>query len=214
MPDFGLFDLSFWGYAGVTLLLTHVTIASVTIYLHRHQAHKALSLNPAVSHFFRFWLWLTTGTVTREWVAVHRKHHACVETREDPHSPRVKGILAVLFGGFWLYRRAAADADTLARYGGGTPRDWLESHVYTRYRWLGIILMAVIDLLLFGWPGLVIFAVQMVWIPFWAAGVINGLGHYFGYRGFETSDASTNIHRPVHAYGGEIGSTDAGVFEK
>ena len=188
-----LLPLSFWGYVGVALLLTHVTIASVTIFLHRHQAHNALSLNPVISHFFRFWLWLTTGTVTREWVAVHRKHHAFCETADDPHSPRYKGILRVLLGGLWLYRREARNPDTLAKFGQGTPVDWLERHLYSVHPWLGITLMLSIDLVLFGLPGLAIFAVQMIWIPLWAAGVINGLGHYLGYRGFETADASRNI---------------------
>jgi stearoyl-CoA desaturase (delta-9 desaturase) len=189
----GLLTLSVWGYVGVALLLTHITIASVTIYLHRHQAHHALELSPVVSHFFRFWLWLTTGTVTREWVAIHRKHHAVCETEEDPHSPRFKGILTVLFRGFWLYRREAVRADTLARFGQGTPDDYLERELYSKHSLLGILLMALIDIALFGLPGLAIFVVQMVWIPFWAAGVINGLGHYFGYRNFETPDASTNL---------------------
>ncbi|MCG6890320.1 MAG: fatty acid desaturase [Gammaproteobacteria bacterium] len=191
-PD-GLFALSAWGYVGVALLLTHVTIASVTIFLHRHQAHHALDLHPLASHFFRFWLWLTTATVTREWVAIHRKHHACCETEEDPHSPRCKGILTVLFGGWWLYRRAAVSTETLSRFGQGTPDDYLERELYTRHRNLGILIMALIDVALFGLPGIAIFVVQMVWIPFWAAGVINGLGHYLGYRNFETPDASTNI---------------------
>ncbi len=186
-------DFSVWGFVGVALLLTHVTIASVTIFLHRHQAHHALSLNPVISHFFRFWLWLTTGIVTREWVAIHRKHHARCETAEDPHSPRYKGILCVVFGGYWLYRTEARKQETLHKFGLGTPDDWLENKIYAVYPWLGITLMALIDLALFSWPGLIIFVVQMLWIPFWAAGVINGLGHYWGYRGFETSDASTNI---------------------
>jgi stearoyl-CoA desaturase (delta-9 desaturase) len=193
MPFEGLIVLSTWGYVGVALLLTHITIVSVTVFLHRHQAHNALDLKPPVSHFFRFWLWLTTGTVTREWVAVHRKHHARCETEDDPHSPRYKGILRVLFGGLWLYRAEASRAETLARFGQGTPDDWLERRVYSAYTWLGILLMLIIDVVLFGLPGIGIFAVQMIWIPFWAAGVINGLGHYLGYRGFETSDASTNI---------------------
>jgi len=193
MPFEALFSLPLWGYVAVTLLLTHITIASVTIFLHRHQAHNALDLNPAVSHFFRFWLWLTTGTVTREWVAVHRKHHAYCETEQDPHSPRFKGILRVLFGGLWLYRREARNPETLERFGQGTPDDWLERHLYSRHPWLGILSMLIVDVLLFGLPGLAIFAVQMIWIPFWAAGVINGLGHYLGYRGFETADASRNI---------------------
>ncbi|MDH3220154.1 MAG: fatty acid desaturase [Gammaproteobacteria bacterium] len=189
----GLFSLSIWGYVGIALLLTHITIASVTIFLHRHQAHHALSLKPVVSHFFRFWLWLTSGIVTREWVAIHRKHHARCETVDDPHSPRIKGILTVLFGGYWLYRNEARNQKTLAQFGHGTPDDWLEKHLYSAYPWLGISLMALIELALLGLPGLAIFVVQMLWIPFWAAGVINGLGHYWGYRGFETSDASTNI---------------------
>ncbi len=189
----GLLDLSLWGYVGVTLLLTHVTIASVTIYLHRHQSHHALDLNPAVSHFFRFWLWLTTATVTREWVAIHRKHHARCETEDDPHSPRFKGILGVLFGGWWLYRNEASNTETLNRFGQGTPDDWLEHNLYQKHRNIGILLMALIDIALFGLPGLAIFVVQMLWIPLWAAGVINGLGHYLGYRNFETPDASTNI---------------------
>jgi stearoyl-CoA desaturase (delta-9 desaturase) len=189
----GLLEFSLWGYVGAALLLTHITIASVTIFLHRHQAHHALDLNPVVSHFFRFWLWLTTATVTREWVAIHRKHHARCETGEDPHSPRFKGIVTVLFGGWWLYRREAVKAETLARFGQGTPDDWLERGLYVKHRNLGILLMALIDIALFGLPGLAIFIVQMLWIPFWAAGVINGLGHYLGYRNFETPDASTNI---------------------
>jgi stearoyl-CoA desaturase (delta-9 desaturase) len=189
----GLIPLSAWGYVAAALVLTHVTIVSVTIFLHRHQAHHALDLHPLASHFFRFWLWLTTGTVTREWVAIHRKHHACCETEEDPHSPRFKGILTVLFGGFWLYRREASRVDTLERFGQGTPDDYLEHALYSKHRSLGILLMALIDILLFGLPGIAIFIVQMLWIPFWAAGVINGLGHYLGYRNFETPDDSNNL---------------------
>ncbi len=189
----GLLDLSPWGYVGATLILTHITIASVTIFLHRHQAHRALTLHPAVSHFFRFWLWLTTATVTKEWVAVHRKHHAKCETPEDPHSPQVRGIAAVLFGGVGLYRAECRNAETMERYGKGTPDDAIEHHVYARVPNLGPTTMALIDLLLFGWVGIIIWVVQMLWIPFWAAGVINGIGHYWGYRNFETSDASRNI---------------------
>ncbi len=189
----GLIVFSIWGYVGITLLLTHITIVSVTIFLHRHQAHHALSLNPVVSHFFRIWLWLTTGTVTREWVAIHRKHHARCETADDPHSPRFKGILWVLFGGYVLYLKEARNQETLVKFGHGTPDDWLEHNLYSAHPWLGIVLMALFDVALFGLSGMVVFAVQMAWIPFWAAGVINGLGHYWGYRGFETSDASTNI---------------------
>ncbi|MDH3633915.1 MAG: fatty acid desaturase [Gammaproteobacteria bacterium] len=189
----GFLVLPTWAYVVIALVLTHITIASVTIFLHRHQAHNALDLKPVVSHFFRFWLWLTTGTVTREWVAIHRKHHATCETADDPHSPRYKGITTVLFGGLVLYRREARNQETLAKFGQGTPDDWLERHLYAAYPSLGIALMGLIDVLLFGLPGLVIFGVQMIWIPFWAAGVINGLGHYLGYRNFETPDASTNI---------------------
>jgi stearoyl-CoA desaturase (Delta-9 desaturase) len=189
----GLLNLSFWGYLGATLALTHVTIASVTIFLHRHQAHRALTLHPIASHFFRFWLWMTTGMVTREWVAVHRKHHAKCETEGDPHSPQVWGFWRVLLGGVGLYRTAAGDAEMVETYGRGAPNDWLENHLYSRYRFRGLGIMLAIDLLLFGAPGLAIFAVQMLWIPFWAAGVINGVGHYIGYRNFETQDASRNI---------------------
>ncbi|WP_043462981.1 DesA family fatty acid desaturase [Azovibrio restrictus] len=188
----GVFDLPWWGYLLVTLGLTHVTIAAVTIFLHRHQAHRALELHPLPSHFFRFWLWLTTGMVTREWAAIHRKHHARCETEEDPHSPQTRGIWKVLLEGAELYRAEARNPDTLARFGYGTPDDWLERHVY-RHNLLGILLMLGIDLLLFGPLGLSIWAVQMLWIPFWAAGVINGLGHFWGYRNFASGDASTNL---------------------
>ncbi len=190
---YGLLDLSLWGYVVAALLMTHVTIAGVTIYLHRHQAHRALDLHPAVSHFLRFWLWLATGMVTREWVAVHRKHHARCETPEDPHSPQVLGIEKVLWEGSELYRAEAANSETLDRYTHGTPDDWMERHVYGPNPNRGILLMFLIDLLLFGLPGITIWAVQMVWIPFFAAGVINGIGHYWGYRNYETPDASTNI---------------------
>jgi stearoyl-CoA desaturase (delta-9 desaturase) len=189
----GLLELSAWEYVVVALVLTHVTIASVTIFLHRHQAHRALTLHPATSHFFRLWLWLTTGMVTREWAAIHRKHHARCETAEDPHSPQQRGINAVLFGGVLLYRNEALNKETLEQYGAGTPDDWLERKVYSRHRFTGIGIMLLIDVLLFGVIGLAIWAVQMVWIPFWAAGVINGIGHYWGYRNFETQDASRNI---------------------
>jgi stearoyl-CoA desaturase (delta-9 desaturase) len=193
MPFEAIFILDAWVYVGIALLLTHVTIVSVTIFLHRHQAHNALDLHPVVSHFFRFWLWLTTGTVTREWVAVHRKHHAYCETEQDPHSPRYKGILRVLFGGLWLYRREARNPETLERFSQGTPDDWLERNLYARRPWLGILIMLIVEVMLLGLPGLAIFALQMIWIPFWAAGVINGLGHYLGYRAYETADASRNI---------------------
>lgn len=188
----GVFALPWWGYVLVALGLTHVTIASVTIFLHRHQAHRALELHALPSHFFRFWLWLTTGMLTREWVAIHRKHHARCETADDPHSPRTRGIWKVLLEGAELYQAEARNADTLTRFGHGTPDDWLERHVY-RHNILGIALMLLLDLALFGPLGATLWAVQMAWIPVWAAGVVNGLGHFFGYRNFATSDASTNL---------------------
>ena len=190
----GLFDLPWWGYIAVVLALTHITIAGVTIYLHRHQAHRALDLGPVPSHFFRFWLWLTTGMVTREWAAIHRKHHARCETADDPHSPQVLGLNRVLWGGVFLYVKESHNPETMARYGHGTPDDWLERHLYTPGQKLGILLMLAIDLALFGLlPGALIWGVQMVWSPFWAAGVINGVGHFVGYRHFACADASTNI---------------------
>ncbi len=209
----GLMPLPWWGYVVVSLTLTHVTIAAVTIYLHRHSAHRALDLHPLVSHFFRFWLWLTTGMVTKEWTAIHRKHHAKVETEEDPHSPQTRGIRTVLLQGAELYRAEAKNQDTLERYGKGTPDDWIERNLYTPYSWEGVGLMLAIDLVLFGPIGATIWAVQMLWIPIFAAGVINGLGHWWGYRNFATADTSTNIaplgfliggeelHNNHHAYG-------------
>lgn len=189
----GVIDLPWWGYIVVALVLTHITIASVTIYLHRHQAHRALDLHPIPSHFFRFWLWLTTGMVTKQWAAIHRKHHAKCETPEDPHSPQVLGIKKVLWEGAELYRSAAKVDETMEKYGHGTPDDWLERNVYSRHNAKGIVLMLAINLILFGPLGLTIWAVQMIWIPFFAAGIINGVGHYWGYRNFACEDASTNI---------------------
>ena len=190
----GVFALPWWGYVLVTLGLTHVTIVSVTIFLHRHQAHRALELSPLPSHFFRFWLWLTTGMVTKEWAAIHRKHHAKCETPDDPHSPQIYGINRVLWGGVFLYVKEAWNKETLQRYGHGTPNDWLEQHLYTPWHKLGIALMLLIDVILFGaLPGMLIWLAQVLWIPFWAAGVINGIGHYWGYRNFKCADASTNI---------------------
>ena len=189
----GLIALPWWGYIVVALVFTHITIASVTIYLHRHQAHRALDLHPAVSHFFRFWLWLTSGMVTKEWAAIHRKHHAKCETAEDPHSPQVLGIGKVLREGSELYRAEAKNQETLDKYGHGTPSDWIERHVYTRHSAKGIALMFIANVLLFGPIGITIWAVQMMWIPITAAGVINGIGHYWGYRNYEAADASTNI---------------------
>jgi stearoyl-CoA desaturase (delta-9 desaturase) len=190
----GLIRLPWWGYVVVALVFTQITIAGVTLYLHRCQTHRALDLHPVISHFFRFWLWITTSMVTKEWVAVHRKHHANVETDRDPHSPQVHGIGKVLWLGAWLYHREIANQETLDQYGGGTPDDWLERSVYSRLRNLGVGSMLAINVLLFGVvAGIAIWAVQMAWIPFWAAGVINGVGHYWGYRNFEVPDASKNI---------------------
>src|SRR6187431_2438646 len=175
----GVYELPWWGYVVYTLVLTHITIAAVTIYLHRHQAHRALELHCTVSHFFRFWLWLTTGTVTQEWAAIHRNHHAKCETADDPHSPQIYGIRKVLLEGAELYRKESANRETLERYGHGTPDDWIERALYNRYTILGISLMLIVDLALFGFIGATIWAVQMLWIPFLAAGVINGIGHYW-----------------------------------
>ena len=200
----GVFDLPWWGVAAVALTLTHITIVAVTVFLHRHQAHHALDLHPAASHFFRFWLWLTTGMVTREWAAVHRKHHAKCDTPEDPHSPQVLGINRVLWGGVFLYVKEAHKPETLERYGHGTPDDWLERHLYSRFQVLGLTLAGAIDIILFGIvPGALVLATQIVWIPFWAAGVINGIGHYWGYRLWPTPDASTNITPLGILIGGE-----------
>lgn len=188
-----LFDLPWWGYVLFALVTTHITIAAVTIFLHRHQAHHALDLHPVVSHFFRFWLWLSTGMVTREWVAIHRKHHAKCESADDPHSPQIHGIKHVLLEGSELYRKEARNEATLTVYGHGTPDDWIERHLYSKHPIAGVGLLMVIDLVCFGAIGLTLWAVQMLWIPLFAAGVINGLGHYWGYRSFTTRDASRNI---------------------
>jgi len=190
----GWFDLPWWGLVLTALALTHVTIAAVTIYLHRCQAHRALDLHPVVSHFFRFWLWLTTGMVTKEWAAIHRKHHAKVETAEDPHSPQVHGINRVLWLGVFLYVKESHNKETMERYGHGTPDDWLERNVYTPNSVWGLWLMGAINIALFGLiPGMLILLTQIVWIPFWAAGVINGIGHFFGYRSYDVADTSSNI---------------------
>ena len=190
----GLLDLPWWGYVLVALALTHVTIASVTIYLHRNQAHRALDLHPAVAHFFRFWLWATTGQVTKEWASIHRKHHAKVETVDDPHSPQIHGINKVLWAGVYLYVKESYNKETMERYGHGTPDDWIERNVYTQHHFAGILLMLAFNVVVFGIaPGALIWLTQMAWIPFWAAGVINGVGHWFGYRSYDVADASTNI---------------------
>ena len=189
----GIWLLPWWGYVLVTLVFTQITIAAVTLYLHRHQAHRSIHLHPLLSHFFRLWLWLTTAMNTREWVAVHRKHHARVETREDPHSPQIHGIYKVLLQGTELYKKEAANRQTCLDYGHETPDDWLEQHLYIPYRDAGILLMFLVDFALFGVIGITVWAIQMLWIPVFAAGVINGVGHWGGYRNFETQDASTNI---------------------
>ena len=189
----GVLGWAWWQVLLLGLLMTHITIVSVTLYLHRHSAHRALDLHPAVRHFFRFWLWMTTGMTTKAWTAIHRKHHAKCEQAEDPHSPQVYGLRKVLWQGAELYRAEAANEETLRRYGHGTPDDWIERKLYSRWSMLGISLMLVIDLLLFGALGAALWALQMAWIPFWAAGVVNGVGHFWGYRNFEAHDASTNL---------------------
>ncbi|WP_295764099.1 acyl-CoA desaturase [Undibacterium sp.] len=182
-----------WQVFAFTMLVTHITIASVTIFLHRCQAHRALELHAIPSHFFRFWLWLTTGQVTKEWAAIHRKHHAKCETEEDPHSPVTRGIKKVLLEGAELYRAESKNLETMQKYGHGTPDDWIERNLYTGRSWMGIVLMLFIDILLFGVVGISVWAVQMLWIPVTAAGIINGIGHYWGYRNYDCVDASTNI---------------------
>ena len=190
---FGYLNLSFWGYVVAVLVLTQITIAAVTLYLHRYQTHRALTLHPIVSHFFRLWLWLTTGMVTADWVAIHRKHHATTDVEGDPHSPVVMGIRKVFWEGAELYRAARKDRDMVAKYSHGTPTDWIERNIYSRYSASGVALMFLMDLFFFGLPGITIWALQMMWIPFHAAGVINGIGHYWGYRNYECRDAATNI---------------------
>ena len=189
----GLLDLSVWQLIAVTLVLTHITIVSVTVYLHRYSAHRSLELHPALKHFFRFWLWLTTSMNTREWTAIHRKHHAKCETPDDPHSPVHKGLSTVLRKGAELYMEEAKNEETLRIYGKNCPDDWIERNLYSRFPIAGVTLMAIIDLALFGVLGITVWAVQMMWIPVLAAGVINGLGHALGYRNFECRDAATNI---------------------
>ncbi|HJV82308.1 MAG TPA: fatty acid desaturase [Noviherbaspirillum sp.] len=199
----GLSGASGWEVLAYTLIVTHITIASVTIFLHRCQAHRALDLHAIPSHFFRFWLWLTTGMVTKEWAAIHRKHHAKCETEEDPHSPVTRGIKKVLLEGAELYRAESKNRETMEKYGHGTPDDWIEHNLYTKYSWQGVGLMLIIDVLLFGVVGLSVWAVQMLWIPVSAAGIINGIGHYWGYRNYDCVDASTNIFPIGIIIGGE-----------
>jgi len=200
----GLLNLPWWGDVIAALILVQITIAGVTLYLHRCQAHRALELHPVVSHFFRFWLWMTTGMITKEWAAIHRKHHAKCETEEDPHSPRIHGINKILFTGVVLYVKESHKTEVMDKYGHSTPTDWIERNVYTPMNKWGIVLLAVIDIWLFGLvPGAIIYGLQLGWIPFWAAGVINGVGHYFGYRNFQTEDDSTNMAPWAAGIGGE-----------
>lgn len=199
----GLLAFSWWEIVLYALVTTHITIVSVTIYLHRHQAHRAMDLHAIPAHFFRFWLWLGTGQVTKEWVSIHRKHHAKCETKEDPHSPQAHGIKTVLLKGAELYRAESKNKETISKFGHGTPNDWIERNLYTRFSWQGVGLMLVLNLGLFGAAGLAVWAVQMAWIPVTAAGIINGIGHYWGYRNFEASDASTNISPWGIMIGGE-----------
>jgi len=199
----GLLGAAWWQVLLFALVATHITIASVTIFLHRAQAHRALELHAIPSHFFRLWLWLTTGMVTKEWAAIHRKHHAKCETEDDPHSPQTRGIKAVLLTGSEMYRAEAKNAETLEKFGHGTPDDWIERNLYTRYSWQGVGVMLLIDLGLFGAIGAAVWALQMAWIPITAAGIINGIGHWWGYRNFEAADASTNISPWGIIIGGE-----------
>jgi stearoyl-CoA desaturase (Delta-9 desaturase) len=199
----GLWDLAWWQIVLYALFTTHITIASVTIYLHRHQAHRAMDLHWLPAHFFRLWLWMGTGQVTKEWVSIHRKHHAKCETMDDPHSPQAYGIKKVFFEGAELYRAESKNQETLAKYSHGVPNDWIERNVYSRYSWQGVGLMLIINWALFGAAGTAVWALQMAWIPVTAAGIINGIGHYWGYRNFEAPDASTNISPWGIIIGGE-----------
>lgn len=199
----GLLHATGWQIFFYTLIVTHITIAGVTIYLHRCQAHRALDLHAIPSHFFRLWLWMTTGMITKEWAAIHRKHHAKCETEEDPHSPQVRGIKKVLLEGAELYRAESKNAETMEKYGHGTPDDWVEKNVYTRFGWQGVGLMLIINVMLFGVIGLTVWAVQMLWIPITAAGIINGIGHFWGYRNYDCNDAATNVFPWGIIIGGE-----------
>ena len=193
MFEQGLWGLNGWQVALFTLVMTHISIVSVTIYLHRAMAHRAMDIHPALAHFFRFWLWLTTATITKEWVSIHRKHHAKCETKDDPHSPVVKGLKTVLLTGAELYKEEADNLETVTRYGKGCPDDWVENKVYQKYKFLGIFIMLGFNILMLGPIGITVWAIQMMWMPVHAAGIINGLGHAMGYRNFECSDAATNI---------------------
>jgi stearoyl-CoA desaturase (delta-9 desaturase) len=187
-----------------TLVMVQITIACVTLYLHRSQAHKSVTFHPAVVHFMRFWLWMTTGMITKQWVAIHRKHHQYSDQPGDPHSPHVFGIWNILLRGVYYYYVGAKDARMTVTYGKGTPDDWIERNIYTRHNYLGVVLMLAIDIALFGWWGFLVWAVQMLWIPFWAAGVVNGIGHWFGYRNGTTRDQSRNVVPWDFWVGGEL----------
>jgi stearoyl-CoA desaturase (delta-9 desaturase) len=199
----GVVGLGWWGMGLVLLVFTQLTIFAVTLYLHRSQAHRGVDFHPVIAHFFRFWTWLTTSMITKEWVAIHRKHHAKVETEEDPHSPVTKGIGTVFWRGVELYREARGMRADIEQYGRGAPEDWIERHLYTPHANLGPVALFVVNLLLFGLPGIALWAIQMAWIPFWAAGVVNGLGHWWGYRNFESADTSTNLTPWAFWIGGE-----------
>ena len=199
----GMLGASWWQVLLAALVMTHITISAVTIFLHRAQSHRALELHALPSHFFRLWLWLTTGMVTKEFVAIHRKHHAKCETEEDPHSPQTRGIKALLLTGVELYRAESKNAETMVKYGSGTPDDWIERNLYTRFSWQGVGVMLLIDVLLFGAIGITVWAIQMLWIPVMATGIINGIGHWWGYRNFETADASRNVSPWGIVIGGE-----------
>jgi stearoyl-CoA desaturase (delta-9 desaturase) len=190
---YGVLGLSFWGYVLASFIMVQVTVFAVTLYLHRDAAHRALDLHPAIRHFCRTWLWMTTGIITREWVAIHRKHHARCETPDDPHSPQIEGLKKVLLEGAELYQEEALNQQTLEKFGRGTPDDWLENRLYAGHRNLGIVIFVVSCLVLFGVPGIIMVAVQMVSQPLLAAGIVNGVGHYYGYRNFECEDASRNV---------------------
>jgi len=199
----GVVGLGWWGMGLVLLVFTQLTIFAVTLYLHRSQAHRGVDFHPVIAHFFRFWTWLTTSMITKEWVAIHRKHHAKVETEEDPHSPVTKGIGTVFWRGVELYREARGMRADIEQYGRGAPEDWIERHLYTPHANLGPVVLFALNLLLFGLPGVALWAIQMAWIPFWAAGVVNGLGHWWGYRNFESADTSTNLTPWAFWIGGE-----------
>jgi stearoyl-CoA desaturase (delta-9 desaturase) len=199
----GVVGLGWWGMGLVLLVFTQLTIFAVTLYLHRSQAHRGVDFHPVIAHFFRFWTWLTTSMITKEWVAIHRKHHAKVETDEDPHSPVTKGIGTVFWRGVELYREARGMRADIEQYGRGAPEDWIERHLYTPHANLGPVALLAVNLLLFGLPGVALWAIQMAWIPFWAAGVVNGLGHWWGYRNFESADTSTNLTPWAFWIGGE-----------